>query len=82
MLLSGGALGLHHTTLNNAGLLQGNTLNLATGEWMNTGNALGEAGVTAAVTGALTNSGKVLSQQALDVRPAGPITGASCWRKC
>nr|WP_283250820.1 hemagglutinin repeat-containing protein [Enterobacter asburiae] len=68
MLLSGGALGLHHTTLNNAGLMQGNTLNLATGEWMNTGNALGEAGVTAAVTGALTNSGKVLSQQALDVQ--------------
>ena len=68
MLLSGGALGLHHTTLNNAGLMQGNTLNLATGEWMNTGNALGEAGVTAAVTGTLTNSGKVLSQQALDVQ--------------
>ncbi|GJK13021.1 hemagglutinin-like protein [Enterobacter cloacae] len=68
MLLSGGALALHHTTLNNAGLLQGNTLNLATGEWMNTGNALGEAGVTAAVTGTLTNSGKVLSQQALDVQ--------------
>ncbi|WP_234084774.1 contact-dependent inhibition toxin CdiA [Enterobacter quasiroggenkampii] len=68
MLLSGGALVLHHTTLNNAGLLQGNTLNLATGEWMNTGNALGETGVTAAVTGTLTNSGKVLSQQALDVQ--------------
>lgn len=68
MLLSGGALDLHHTTLNNAGLLQGNTLNLATGEWMNTGNALGEAGVTAAVNGTLTNSGKVLSQQALDVQ--------------
>ncbi|WP_269837485.1 hemagglutinin repeat-containing protein [Enterobacter cloacae] len=68
MLLSGGALDLHHTTLNNAGLLQGKTLNLATGEWINTGNALGEAGVTAEVTGALTNSGKVLSQQALDVQ--------------
>ncbi|XRA31565.1 hemagglutinin repeat-containing protein [Enterobacter sp. SM3] len=68
MLLSGGALDLHHTTLNNAGLLQGNTLNLATGEWNNTGNALGEAGITAAVTGTLTNSGKVLSQQALDVQ--------------
>lgn len=68
MLLSGGALDLHHTTLNNAGLLQGNTLNLATGEWNNTGNALGEAGVTAAVTGTLTSSGKVLSQQALDVQ--------------
>ncbi|WP_407220032.1 contact-dependent inhibition toxin CdiA [Enterobacter sp. CPE_E1214] len=68
MLLSGGALDLHHTTLNNAGLLQGNTLNLATGEWINTGNALGETGVTAAVTGTLTNSGKVLSQQALNVQ--------------
>ncbi|WP_283255191.1 hemagglutinin repeat-containing protein [Enterobacter bugandensis] len=68
MLLSGGALELHHTTLNNAGLLQGNTLNLATGEWINTGNALGETGVTAAVTGALTNSGKVLSQQTVDVQ--------------
>ncbi|MCK7309709.1 hemagglutinin repeat-containing protein [Enterobacter quasiroggenkampii] len=68
MLLSGGALALNHTTLNNAGLLQGNTLNLATGEWMNTGNALGETGVTAAVTGTLTNSGKVLSQQVLDVQ--------------
>lgn len=68
MLLSGGALELDHTTLNNAGLLQGNTLNLATGEWINTGNALGETGVTAAVTGALTNSGKVLSQQAVDVQ--------------
>lgn len=68
MLLSGGALDLHHTTLNNAGLLQGNTLNLATGEWNNTGNALGEAGITAAVTGALTSSGKVLSQQAADVQ--------------
>ncbi|MDO2451103.1 hemagglutinin repeat-containing protein [Enterobacter vonholyi] len=68
MLLSGGALDLHHATLNNAGLVQGNTLNLATGEWINTGNALGEAGVTAAVTGTLTNSGKVLSQQALDVQ--------------
>ncbi|WP_423065017.1 hemagglutinin repeat-containing protein [Enterobacter bugandensis] len=68
MLLSAGALELHHTTLNNAGLLQGNTLNLATGEWINTGNTLGETGVTAAVTGALTNSGKVLSQQAVDVQ--------------
>ncbi|MGM8792387.1 hemagglutinin repeat-containing protein [Enterobacter chuandaensis] len=68
MLLSVGALDLQHTTLNNAGLLQGKTLNLATGEWINTGNALGEAGVTAEVTGALTNSGKVLSQQALDVQ--------------
>lgn len=70
MVLSGGALDLQNTTLDNAGLLQGKTLNLATGEWINSGNALGEAGVVAKVTGALTNQGKVLSQQTLNVDAA------------
>jgi filamentous hemagglutinin len=67
MMLAGGGLDLQNATLNNAGLLQGKTLNLATGEWINSGNALGEAGVTAKVAGTLTNQGKVLSQQTLDV---------------
>ena len=70
MVLAGGGLDLQNATLNNAGLLQGKTLNLATGEWINSGNALGEAGVTGKVTGALTNQGKVLSQQTLDVDAA------------
>lgn len=64
-LLSGGELHLQNDKLTNAGLLQGKTLNLATGEWINSGNALGEAGVTATVGGAFSNQGNVLSQQQL-----------------
>ncbi|WP_050568187.1 hemagglutinin repeat-containing protein [Cronobacter muytjensii] len=67
-LLSGGALELQNDRLTNAGLLQGKTLNLATGEWINSGNALGEAGLTAKVSGAFSNQGKALSQQAMDLR--------------
>jgi filamentous hemagglutinin len=70
MLLSGGALALRNTTLTNAGLLQGKTLNLATGDWINSGNALGEDGITATLNSALTNSGKILSQQKVDVKAA------------
>ncbi|MRS92009.1 filamentous hemagglutinin N-terminal domain-containing protein, partial [Enterobacteriaceae bacterium RIT714] len=70
MLLSGGDLHLQNDKLTNGGLLQGKTLNLATGEWINTGNALGEAGVTATVAGAFNNQGKVLSQQTLDLNAA------------
>lgn len=66
-LLSGGELHLQNATLTNAGLLQGKTLNLATGEWINSGNALGEAGVTATVSGSFSNHGNVLSQQQLDL---------------
>uniref|UniRef100_UPI0037438109 hemagglutinin repeat-containing protein n=1 Tax=Lelliottia amnigena TaxID=61646 RepID=UPI0037438109 len=66
-LLSGGELHLQNATLTNAGLLQGKTLNLATGEWINSGNALGEAGVTATVSGSFSNQGNVLSQQQLDL---------------
>lgn len=70
VLLSGGALALQNDQLSNAGLLQGKTLDLATGEWINSGNALGEAGLTAKVNGAFSNQGKALSQQTLDLRAA------------
>lgn len=70
VLLSGGALALQNDQLSNAGLLQGKTLDLATGEWINSGNALGEAGLTAKVSGAFSNQGKALSQQTLDLRAA------------
>jgi filamentous hemagglutinin len=70
ILLSGGELTLDQATLNNAGLMQGTTLNLATGEWINSGNALGEQGITARVSGVLNNSGNVLSQQEMDVKAA------------
>lgn len=69
-LLSGGELHLQNDKLTNAGLLQGKTLNLATGEWINSGNALGEAGVTATVGGTFSNQGNVLSQQQLDLTAA------------
>ena len=69
-LLSGGELHLQNDKLTNAGLLQGKTLNLATGEWINSGNALGEAGVMATVGGAFSNQGNVLSQQQLDLTAA------------
>lgn len=69
-LLSGGELHLQNDKLTNAGLLQGKTLNLATGEWVNSGNALGEAGVTATVGGTFSNQGNVLSQQQLDLTAA------------
>jgi len=69
-LLSGGELHLQNDKLTNAGLLQGKTLNLATGEWINSGNALGEAGVTATVGGTFSNQGNVLSQQQLDLNAA------------
>jgi len=70
MLLSGGDLHLQNDKLTNGGLLQGKTLNLATGEWINTGNALGEVGVTATIARSFSNQGKVLSQQNLDLNAA------------
>lgn len=66
-LLSGGDLLLRAGSLNNAGLLQGKTLDLASGEWINDGNALGETAIAAQVSGTLTNSGNVLSQQTSEI---------------
>ncbi|WP_342322975.1 hemagglutinin repeat-containing protein [Kosakonia sp. BYX6] len=68
LLLSNGAVTLKNDTLTNAGQLQGNTLNLATGEWINTGTALGENALSATVGGTLSNQGKLISQQALTVQ--------------
>uniref|UniRef100_UPI00390821B3 hemagglutinin repeat-containing protein n=1 Tax=Lelliottia wanjuensis TaxID=3050585 RepID=UPI00390821B3 len=69
-VLSGGDVRLQNDKFINAGLLQGKTLNLATGEWINSGNALGEAGITATIAKSLTNDGNVLSQQKLDLNAA------------
>ncbi|WP_442870744.1 two-partner secretion domain-containing protein, partial [Citrobacter sp. Awk 4] len=69
-LLTAGTLELNNRSLINAGLLQGKTLNLATGEWINTGNVLGEAGLTAHVSGVFTSQGKALSQQNMDIHAA------------
>ncbi|MDI7385950.1 hemagglutinin repeat-containing protein [Cronobacter dublinensis] len=67
VVLTGGALTLVNDTLNNAGLLQGDTLALTARDWRNDGNTLGQNGVTANINGTLTNQGNVLSQQAMTV---------------
>ncbi|MFW0854338.1 hemagglutinin repeat-containing protein [Cronobacter dublinensis] len=85
--LSGGTLygadGLRLTipTLNNAGLLQGDTLALTARDWRNDGNALGQNGVTANINGTLTNQGNVLSQQAMTVNAGHADNGGALMAK-
>ncbi|WP_317633847.1 hemagglutinin repeat-containing protein [Kosakonia sp. ML.JS2a] len=81
LLLSAGSLVLKNDRLINAGQLQGDTLDLATGEWVNTGNALGENGLNASVSGNLTNQGRLLSRQALTLRAAGSQNSGSLMAK-
>lgn len=81
LLLSAGSLVLKNDRLTNAGQLQGDTLDLATGEWINTGNALGENGLNASVSGNVTNQGRLLSQQALTLRAASSQNSGSLMAK-
>ncbi|MGG7448517.1 hemagglutinin repeat-containing protein [Kosakonia oryzendophytica] len=81
LLLSAGSLVLKNDRLINAGQLQGDTLDLATGEWINTGNALGENGLNASVSGNVTNQGRLLSQQALTLRAASSQNSGSLMAK-
>ncbi|MGO2156367.1 MAG: hemagglutinin repeat-containing protein [Serratia proteamaculans] len=60
-LLAGGTLTLQGTELNNAGKLQGKTVDIDVQRWDNTGSALGDNGLTAVVGLALKNSGQLLS---------------------
>ncbi|TNV16432.1 filamentous hemagglutinin N-terminal domain-containing protein, partial [Buttiauxella sp. B2] len=62
-MLSGAELTLNADNLNTGGLMQGKTLNLASGEWINTGNVLSEQNATLRVNGKLANQGKILGQQ-------------------
>ncbi|MBI3310109.1 MAG: filamentous hemagglutinin, partial [Serratia liquefaciens] len=68
-VLAGGALALHGGLLNNAGKLQGQSLEIGVQRWDNSGSALGENGLTATVEQTLENSGQVLSE--------GPLTLAA-----
>ncbi|NCH54063.1 hemagglutinin repeat-containing protein, partial [Cronobacter muytjensii] len=81
VVLTGGALTLVSDTLNNAGLLQGDTLALTARDWRNDGNALGQNGVTANVDGTLTNQGNVLSQQAMTVNAGRTDNGGALMAK-
>ncbi|MEW7313272.1 hemagglutinin repeat-containing protein [Buttiauxella gaviniae] len=62
-MLSGAELTLNADSLNTSGLIQGKTLNLASGEWINTGNVLSEQNATINVRHNLSNQGKILGQQ-------------------
>lgn len=65
-VLSGGGVTLSPTRwLDNAGLLQGQTLNINSGSWNNRGSALGSNGVTSTLSGAYNGSGQLLSQGSL-----------------
>ncbi len=81
VVLTGGALTLVSDTLNNAGLLQGDTLALTARDWRNAGNALGQNGVTANIAGTLTNQGNVLSQQAMTVNAGHADNGGALMAK-
>ncbi|NTX80779.1 filamentous hemagglutinin N-terminal domain-containing protein [Serratia proteamaculans] len=61
-LLAGGTLTLQGTGLNNAGKLQGKTVDIDVQRWDNSGSALGDDGLTAVVEQALENSGQLLSE--------------------
>ncbi|CAI1087811.1 hemagglutinin repeat-containing protein [Serratia quinivorans] len=61
-LLAGGTLTLQGTELNNAGKLQGKTVDIDVQRWDNSGSALGDDGLTAVVEQALENSGQLLSE--------------------
>ncbi|EOL8937512.1 hemagglutinin repeat-containing protein [Cronobacter dublinensis] len=81
VVLTGGALTLVSDMLNNAGLLQGDTLALTARDWRNDGNALGQNGVTANIAGTLTNQGNVLSQQAMTVNAGHADNGGALMAK-
>jgi filamentous hemagglutinin len=61
-LLAGGTLTLQGTGLNNAGKLQGKTVDIDVQRWDNSGSALGDDGFTAVVGLGLENSGQLLSE--------------------
>ncbi len=65
VLLGNGAVTLNTDRLDNAGQLQGGTLDVTTGEWHNSGTALGLNGLSATVNGTLDNQGSVVSRQAM-----------------
>ncbi|MBK0093653.1 hemagglutinin repeat-containing protein, partial [Erwinia sp. S59] len=69
-VLSEGLLTLQHSTLSNAGLIQGDTLAVTANSWDNAGNALGQSSLKATVTGSVTNQGDILGQQSVSLQAA------------
>ena len=71
-LLSGGDLTIAGDKGDNAGTLQGRTLNVKAGSWNNEGTLLGQQGASLNVSSTLTNSGTLLSEAGFDIR-AGAV---------
>lgn len=61
-LLAGGTLTLQGTELNNAGKLQGQSVDIDVQRWDNSGSALGDKSLTAVVGRGLENRGQLLSE--------------------
>ncbi len=61
-MLTGGQLALNGQQMSNAGIMQGQALDVKATNWDNSGSALGINGLTAQVANQLTNGGRLLSQ--------------------
>ncbi|WNJ81569.1 hemagglutinin repeat-containing protein [Cedecea neteri] len=66
-LLSAGQLNIRSAALTNAGLIQGDTLDVATTDWTNTGNTLSQKNGKLSVSATLSNQGNILGQNNLQV---------------
>lgn len=78
-LLAAGDMALSGNQFSSNGTLQGDTLSLTQGSIDNQGTIVGLNGLQLSSTGALTNSGDLLSQQALNIT-AGDITNSGRWQ--
>ena len=66
-LLSAGQLNIRSAALTNAGLIQGDALDVATTDWTNTGNTLSKQNGKLSVSATLSNQGNILGQNSLQV---------------
>lgn len=78
-LLAAGDMALSGNQFSSNGTLQGDTLNLTQGSIDNQGTIVGLNGLHLSSTGTLTNSGDLLSQQALNIT-AGNVTNSGRWQ--
>jgi filamentous haemagglutinin family N-terminal domain len=69
-ILAGGVLALQSQQLNNAGKLQGQTVDITAQRWDNAGSALGIGALNATISQRLDNGGQVLSQGAITLKAA------------
>ncbi|MRS17322.1 filamentous hemagglutinin N-terminal domain-containing protein [Enterobacteriaceae bacterium RIT691] len=78
-LLAAGDMALSGNQFSSNGTLQGDTLSLTQGSIDNQGTIVGLNGLQLSSAGALTNSGDLLSRQALNIT-AGDVTNSGRWQ--